>query len=157
MGVSTDPAVWLQETAIVRLVSIIEAYVDAVSMHRMDNLVDSRKSLVSLLVQDFELASSGSWQDRHDAYHDYHGLSLRSLGGWGDIKAGVEVRNCLLHGLGNLTAKQRGQTKLAASVKSIGVTIGSNRMHLSAATVPKVAAGCDLFVKNLDAKINLTT
>lgn len=155
MGVSTDPEIWLRETAVVRLVSVIEAYVDAVSMHRMDTLVDSRESLVSLLLQDFELASSGSWQDRHDAYLYYHAVSLRSLSGWDAVKAGIEVRNCLLHGLGNLTAKQRGQTKLASSVKSIDVAIGANRMHLGLSTVQKVGAGCDRFVRCLDGRMSL--
>lgn len=156
MGASTDPAVWLREAALIRLISVVEAYVDAVSMHRVGKLVDTRASLVSLLVQEFEFASSGSWQDRHDAYRVYHGLSLRSLAGWGAIQAGIDVRNCLLHGLGYLTAKQRGQTKLSAMVKPIDVTIGASRMHLTATTVPKVAAGCILFVQNLDATISLT-
>jgi hypothetical protein len=156
LGASTDPAVWRREAAVIRLISVIEAYVDAVSMHRMARLVDSSGSLVALLVQDFETASSGSWQNRHDTYLSYHGLSLRSLSGWQAIKAGIEVRNCLLHGLGSLTAKQRGQTKLAASLRPIDVTIGANRMHLSILTVSKIAEGSDRFVADLDATISLT-
>lgn len=155
MGASTDPAVWLRETALIRLVSVIEAYVDAMSMHRMNAVLDSRASLISLLMGDFERTSNGSWADRHDAYKRYHGISLRSLSGWEPIKAGIEVRNCLLHGLGSLTARQRDQTKLSVSLKVVDVTIGGNRMHLSASTVPKVAAGCERFVSGLDAGIGL--
>jgi hypothetical protein len=155
MGASTDPGVWLQETALLRLVSIIEAYVDAVSMHRMGTVVDAKPTLVALMLRDFELTSSNAWQDRHDAYETYHGFSLRSRVGWAPIKAGIEVRNCLLHGLGSLTAKQRGQTKLPSVIKIIDVSIGTNRMHLSTPTVPKLGAGCDAFVRHVDSSIDL--
>ena len=153
MGASTDPAAWLREAALIRLVSVIEAYVDAVSMYRMNAVIGAGAPLVSLLVGDFERASNGSWGDRHDAYKRYHGISLRSLSGWQPINAGIHVRNCLLHGLGNLTARQRDMTTLAVSLKLIDVTIGGNRMHLSGSTVAKVAAGCEHFVGALDAEV----
>ena len=152
-GHSTDPRDWLRETALLRLISIIEAYVDAVSMQRMGLVVDQRQTLVALLLGDFELASSSSWQDRHDAFARYHGFTLRSRDGWGDISAGIEVRNCLLHGMGALTAKQRSQTKLATAVRTLDVSIGSNRMYLSAATVSKLAGGCKQFVLHVDSSI----
>jgi hypothetical protein len=155
-GYSTDPRDWLRETALLRLMSIIEAYVDAVSMHRMGKVLDQRQMLVSLMVGDFELASSGTWQDRHDSYERYHGFTLRSRDRWEAINAGIEVRNCLMHGMGNLTAKQRTQTKLATVVKVLEVTIGSNRMYMSAATVPKLADACTAFVKHVDGSIDLT-
>lgn len=154
-GHSTDPVDWLRETALLRLVSVTEAYVDAVSMHRMGQIIDSRTSLMDLLVNDFELSSSASWQSRHDAYARYHGFSLRSCAGWGDVSAGIEVRNCLMHGMGALTAKQRSQTKLPMIVKNLHVSIGSNRMHLSAATVPKLAVGCRHFIQHVDSSITI--
>lgn len=155
MGASTDPTVWLQETALLRLVSIIEAYVDAVSMHRMGAVIDAKPALIALMLRDFELTSSNAWQDRHDAFETYHRFSLRSRNGWAPINAGIEVRNCLLHGLGGLTAKQRDQTKLPSVIKIIDVAIGSNRMHLSSATVSKLGAGCEAFVDHVDSSIDL--
>lgn len=154
-GHSTDPKDWLRETALLRLISVIEAYVDAVSMHRMGLVIDQRQTLVALLVRDFELASSGTWQDRHDSYDNYHGFTLRSRHGWGEVNAGIEVRNCLMHGMGALTAKQRSQTKLATVVRTLEVSIGSNRMYLSAATVTKLASGCREFVRHVDSSITV--
>ncbi|MGO4340380.1 hypothetical protein [Pedococcus sp. 2YAF34] len=155
MGASTDPTVWLRETAVLRLVAVVEAYVDAVSMHRMTKVLDARPTLVALMLRDFELTSSGTWQARHDAYDDYHHFSLRSRNGWGTVTAGIDVRNCLAHGLGTLTAKQRGQTKLPSIVKVLDVSIGGNRMHLSATTVPRLAAGCEQFVRHVDQSLDL--
>lgn len=156
-GHSTDPRDWLRETALLRMIAVIEAYVDAVSMHRMGKVVDRRQTLVSLLIGDFELASSGTWQERHDSFDRYHGFTLKSRDGWGSISAGIDVRNCLMHGMGTLTAKQRKQTRLASALREIDVSVGSNRMYLSAVTVPKLAKACEAFVAHVDVSISLTT
>lgn len=155
LGASTDPGQWLMEAALLRLISIIEAYVDAVSMFRMGLVVDSSQVLVARMLEDFEKGSSGTWQQRHDSYESYHKFSLKSRSGWGAVSAGIEVRNCLAHGLGNLTAQQRGKTNLPAAVSQIGVTVGSNRMHLSATTIHTLGSGCDEFIRDIDSAIDL--
>lgn len=155
LGASTDPDVWLKEAAILRLVSIVEAYVDAVSMFRMGVVVDSSHVLVAKMLEDFEVGSSSTWQQRHDSYEGYHRFSLKSRSGWQVVSASIEVRNCLAHGLGNLTAKQRGKTALPSTVGLIGVSVGSNRMHLGATTVAVVGRGCDDFVRDIDAAVDL--
>lgn len=155
LGASTDPSVWLREAALLRLVSVIEAYVDAVSMFRMGLVVDSSHVLVAKMLEDFEVGSSSTWQQRHDSYEGYHKFSLRSRAGWQVVSASIEVRNCLAHGLGNLTAKQRGKTTLPTTVGVIAVSVGSNRMHLGATTVATVGRGCDDFVRDIDAAIDL--
>ncbi len=64
------------------------------SMARMEGLVDRGNAVVEQLLDHFELASSGTWQERHQAYADYHQFSLRNRAGWTYIGAGIEVRNC---------------------------------------------------------------
>lgn len=155
LGASTDPGVWLMEAALLRLISIIEAYVDAVSMFRMGLVVDSSQVLVAKMLEDFEVGSSSTWQQRHDSYENYHKFSLRSRAGWGVVSAGIEVRNCLAHGLGNLTAQQRGKTGLPATVAQIGVTVGSNRMHLGGTTISTIGRGCNDFVRDVDSAVDL--
>jgi hypothetical protein len=129
------------EAAMLRLVSIIEAYVDAVSMFRMGLVVDGSHVLVAKMLEDFEVGSSSTWRQRHDSYEGYHKFSLRSRAGWDVVSASIEVRNCLAHGLGNLTAQQRGKTALPATVGRIGVTVGSNRMHFSTLRSPLLGEG----------------
>jgi hypothetical protein len=155
LGASTDPSVWLREAALLRLVSVVEAYVDAVSMFRMGLVVDSSHVLVAKMLEDFEVGSSSTWQQRHDSYEGYHKFSLKSRSGWQVVSASIEVRNCLAHGLGNLTAKQRGKTALPSTVGLIGVSVGSNRMHLGATTVATVGRGCNEFVRDIDVAIDL--
>lgn len=155
LGASTDPNDWLNEASLLRLISIIEAYVDAVSMFRMGQVVDSSHLLVAKMLEDFEVGSSSTWQQRHDSYEGYHKFSLRSRAGWDVIAAGIEVRNCISHGLGNLTAQQRTKTNLPAQVARIGVIVGSNRMHLGGNTIATVSRGCNDFVRDVDDSIDL--
>lgn len=155
LGATTSPSQWLPEAATLRLTSVIEAYVDAVSMHRMGTLVDSSAVLVNKMLDDFERTSSRTWQERHDTYENYHRFSLKSRRSWDAISAGIEVRNCLAHGLGRLTAQQRSKTSLPTTVARIDVTVAGNRMRLSAATVRKLGAGCDDFIRDVDSSIDL--
>lgn len=152
-GASTDPRDWLEQTAMLRLISVIEAYVDAVSMHRMGLAVDQSNTLVALLVSDFELVSSGTWQERHNTYEKYHCFSLRSCSGWDVILAGIHVRNCLMHGMGALTAKQRADTKLNVAVKPLDVSIGSNRMYMGRQTVSKLGMACESLIGHVDSSM----
>jgi hypothetical protein len=154
-GVPNSPEHWRRELALLRIVSTIEAYVDAVSNIRMRRLTSDANKLTSRLVDDFEVSSGKTWSDRHETYVNYHGFSLKSCNGWNGVSAGIEVRNCLVHGLGNLTAQQRGKANLGQLVRAIDVTVGGNRMHLTARTIPKFARGCTLFVRSVDATISL--
>jgi hypothetical protein len=134
-----------------RLISVVEAYVDALSMQRMSGLVDHADVVLGRLLHDFEVNSSGSWQERHDAYERHHGFSLKSRSGWNHIAAGIEVRNSLAHGLGNLTVQQRAKSRLPAQVASIDVAVGAGRMRLGARTIPKLAEACSTFVRDVDS------
>lgn len=156
-GASTTPEQWLRETAILRIVSVIEAFVDALSMHRMGKLVDSGDVVVARMLREFELSSTTSWQNRHDSYKTYHGVSLKSLSGWQAVIAGIEVRNCIAHGLGNLTAQQRSKSGLATTVKPLDVIVGGNRMHANDRTVPTLARESRRFVSAVDAAMNAST
>jgi len=147
------PARWLSETAFLRLVSIVEAYVDLISMSRISRTVDLTTPLMPLLVADFEIASTANWEERFKAFERYHGLAIKSLAGWEMVAAGIEVRNCLAHGLGQLTARQRTKTSLAAKVSIVDVAVASNQMHLSATSVTKLADACVNFVQALDSRI----
>lgn len=153
MGASTDPASLFAETALLRLVSVIEAYVDSVSSFKLNRSIDSRDVLVALLVEDFEVESSSTWQQRKDSYNRYHGFTIESRDGWGAIDAAIEVRNCLVHGLGVMTAKQRRSQKLAKTVSNIGASIGGGRVHLGSSSVLTLGQNCTRFVRHIDLTV----
>ena len=156
-GRSVAPTQWRPETALLRLVAIVEAYIDVVSMKRMSRVIDASHSLVQMLITDFKVASTANWNERHGAFERYHELNLRTLPTWQLVAAGIEVRNCFSHGLGKLTARQRTKTSLAAQIGKLDVVVASNQMYLAESSVPKLAPACADLVRAIDAKIVIPT
>lgn len=152
---TTDPHQWRAEAALLRIVSVIEAYVDATSIVRMSRLVDRSQPHLLRLLEDFEFNSSSNWKQRKDAFAAYHGFRIPSCRGWQKVEAGIEVRNSLAHGLGRLTARQRGKSGLVKMLSCIDVTVGGGHIHLSATTIPKVAVAAREFLTDIDSRIEI--
>lgn len=140
----------VEHTLIVRMASTVEALVDKVSMKRMASLVETSSPASAQLLADFELSSSGTWQQRFDCFSSYHGIALKSLPGWQVVDAGIQARNCIAHGLGSLTAQQRGKANLAQQLRIVGIYVGSNAIHLTEPTLRILGDGCLEFVRSLD-------
>jgi hypothetical protein len=150
---TTSQQQWRQEAVFLRIISITESYVDAVSIGRLSQGVDMTSAVLSRMVEDIELSSTSNWGTRQAAFQLHHQLKLSACTRWNDLQAAIQVRNCLAHGLGNLTAKQRRNMGLATQVAILDVSIGGGRMSFGATTVSKVAAVCYAFVSDVDARL----
>jgi hypothetical protein len=139
-GTMTDE-LWRRETAVLRLISAVEAYTNAAS-----ELFCTKQSL-ALPKAPF------TWPARVRHYKNEHAIDLEACDGWGQVKAGIDLRNCLAHGLGNLTEILLTEESLGNRMKHIDVSVGGNRMHLTMATVPKLASGCRRFVLDIEKKL----
>lgn len=153
MDITTDPSQWRQESAFFRIVSITESYLDALSIHRFTQSVDLSVTTLSRLVEDVEISSTGTWRSREEAFKLHHQLQLSKCARWKELQAGIQVRNCLAHGLGRLTARQRRNSDLTKQVALLDVTIGGGRMHFGLDTLSKVTAACREFVCDVDSKV----
>lgn len=152
-GATTDLNQWRQEASFFRIVSITESYLDTLSVHRHISFVDSSIQMLMRLVEDVQISSSGTWKSREDAYKFHHDLRLSKCSRWKDIQAAIQVRNCLAHGLGTLTPRQRRNSTLPAQVSSLDVVIGGGRMHLGQLAVSKACGACQEFVRDVDSKM----
>lgn len=139
-GTKTDE-LWRRETAVLRLVSTVEAYTDAAS-----KLFFTKKSLPSP-------KSPFTWPERLKRYKNEHAIDLKACDGWGEVEAGINLRNCLLHGLGNLTEVLLAEEFLGKRMKSIDVSVGGNRMRSTVDTVPKLASGCRRLVLDIEKEL----
>lgn len=151
-GTST-PSEWRQPAAFVRLLTICESYVDALSMELFSLNVDLSVAALSRMVEDIEVTSTGNWQARNAVFGLHHGVALSSCARWNDLQTAAQVRNCLAHGLGKLTPRQRRNSKLPVEVAILGVTVGSGRMHLGRDSVPRLAIICHQFVMDVDTRL----
>lgn len=139
-GTITDQAL-RRETAVLRLISTVEAYANDAS-----ELYFTKKSLPSP-------SAPFSWPKRVDHYNKQHAIDLKACDGWEQVDAGIALRNCLAHGLGNLTQLLLAKQGLGNRMKHIDVSVGGGRMHTTMTTVPKLASGCRRFVLEVEAKL----
>jgi len=139
-GTMTDE-LWLRETAVLRLISTVEAYTNAAS-----ELFITKKSLPLP-------KSPFTWPQRVKHYLNEHAIDLEARDGWDQVEAGIDLRNCLAPGLGNLTELLLSEETLGNRMKHIDVSVGGNRMHLTMATVPKLAEGCRSFVLDVEKEL----
>jgi len=141
LGGTRADELWRQETAVLRLISTVEAYTDAASKFYFT------KKCSTLPKMPF------TWPDRIKYYKNKHAIDLEKCDGWGQVKAGIDLRNCLAHGLGNLTEILLSEESLGSRMKLIDVSVGGNRMHSTMQTVPKLASGCRHLVLDIEEKL----
>ncbi|MET7461086.1 hypothetical protein [Nonomuraea sp. NPDC005501] len=132
---------WLRETAILRLISTVEAYTNAAS-----EMFFTMKSLPPA-------KTPFTWPQRIKHYKNQHSIDLEARDGWDQVKAGIDLRNCLAHGLGNLTELLLSEVALGVRMKHINVSVSGNRMHPTVTTVSKLAAGCRRFVLDIEQEL----
>jgi hypothetical protein len=147
---ASDSTTVRQEWVILRFVSIAEAFADTLSMELMSTDFPAPSDRLALMIRAFELSSTSTWDKRENAYKEYHGVLLKNFGGYKAIKAAVDVRNSIAHGLGSVTAHQRLDSTLAGRVAPLGIKVASGRMHVSSSTPSVVGDYCASFIRWLD-------
>ena len=140
------------QSAYLRLVSIVEAYVDTVSSRLFDRRVVGIDRFYGLLAEAAHGRSTTGWSERKDCFKTYHGFSLTDSSAWQDIDGAIEVRNSIAHGLGRLTRRQTsGSAK--AKIAACGVALRDDELVISQAALGRCLAACVQFVQDLDAKL----
>ncbi|GAA5152509.1 hypothetical protein GCM10023340_32960 [Nocardioides marinquilinus] len=141
LGGATERQAWPRETAVLRLIATVEAFANAASelSFRLKGLPVPKEPF--------------TWPARKKHYTLYHGFSLESCDGWRPVEAGIDLRNCLAHGLGNLTDLLLKDESLGARMKELDVVVSGNRMHFARSTVPTLVIACRKFVRSLEQQL----
>lgn len=92
-----------------RLVSIVEAFVDTCCNHLFELRTKGLDSLFQNLAAAALDQASRDWESRKAAFKVYHGIALGACSKFSDVSAAVQVRNAIAHGLGSLTKDNRMQ------------------------------------------------
>jgi hypothetical protein len=145
---------WFLESGLVRMVTIVESYVDAMSLHRLTTSPNVSSATKGSREQIF-LESTKSWAKRQAVYFTHHQLDLYSCNGFKGFKCATTVRNSIAHGLGKLTSMQIKEPLLVNDCAVVGVHVGSGRVHVTCDSLELVAGFCESFVLELDQKMPL--
>ncbi|WP_375503707.1 hypothetical protein [uncultured Jatrophihabitans sp.] len=109
--------------------------------------------MTTKLLETFETSTTTTWRGREQAYKSHHGVDLTKCAQWKELQGAIDVRNSIAHALGRVTAFLRRNSQLASKVSGIDVTISNGHMHLSDASVDKVAALCTEFIYDVDSRV----
>jgi hypothetical protein len=141
-----------EQGAVLRIVSITEAYLDTLSLQEVTRSVPA-SPMTTKLLSTFETSTTTTWRAREQSFKSHHGIDLSKCARWSDLQAAIDVRNSIAHALGRVTAFLRRNNKLAIKVGAIDVTVSDGRMLLSDTTVDMVAALCVEFIYDVDSKV----
>lgn len=135
-----------------RLISIVEAYIDSVGSMLFGAAATGQAPLLRTLIAEAESQSSTSWSNRKRAFKDYHGISLAACTAWLNVEAETWVRNAIAHGLGRLTPRQR-TIETRRRIASVGVAVIDERLEIDLDAVSRCLNDCVRFVRSVDSHV----
>lgn len=137
-----------------RLVSIVEAYVDTCSTQQFEFRTIGGSAFLRSLVSEAREASLKGWDERKEAFKTYHGVGLGDCARWNDIDAAREVRNSIAHGLGRLTPRQQN-TRTIGKMRSVGIAFRGNELVVDAAALEKCVKSAVAFISDVDRHLKI--
>lgn len=146
---SYDSGAASRQGCLLRLISVVEAYIDTLSSALFRETVPTSDELVLRLVDSAQLLASTSWSERHSAFENYHGIKLRKLDRWSELDAGIEVRNAIAHGLGWLTRRQRTKS-ITGKLSQLGIIVRDGGIVITESSLKNCRDACVDFVNSLD-------
>jgi|ERR1700761_5879344 len=141
-----------QQGCFLRMISIVEAYLDIISESLFHENVPTMHDLVRRLVEDAGLRASSTWNERKAAFSAYHKIQFGEFSRWSELDAGIEVRNSIAHGLGRLTHRQRGGN-ITSKLSQIGIVVQDGSVLISDANLMQCRDVCIDFINYLDGKL----
>jgi hypothetical protein len=146
-----DPVVVRREAIFFRMVSLTEAYLDALQMDILTGKVSPTTDTLRRMIEEIERTATSNWAARHRAFKRLHGIALTQLDGWQELDAALHVRNSVAHALGSLTASQRANAQLPLQLVRIQAVVADGRINLSDNSLKLLENSCRRFVLAVDA------
>lgn len=137
-----------------RLVSVVEAYVDACSSQQFDLRTSGKDLFVRTLADEVRKGSLRDWNQRAAAFKTYHGVALTQCARWSEVDAAREVRNCVAHGLGRLTPRQQTGA-IRGKIQRAGVTLRGDTILIDASALEQCVRVGVAFIVDIDRRIKL--
>jgi hypothetical protein len=152
---SHDSRLATAEGAYLRMISIDEAYCDALSIEVLRGAFPAPDRRLQELIAEHELRACSSWRNRADAFATYHGVKLSQFPDWAKLKAGVEIRNAIAHGLGGLTVRQRDEAaKHRRTFAQNQVVLVGFRLEVRPDAVKECLRYSAAFIRWLDGQVS---
>jgi hypothetical protein len=142
-----------RQAAFLRMVSITEAYTDALSEQVLRRSVPTGSRSAELLLEEYLLKSAQTWSARKTAFVVHHQKPLTTFPEWQYLSSSIDLRNSIAHGLGGLSNRQK-QSALSTirSIRKIGVEYVGGRFEIWSHHVYEIERRSRAYVLWLDAQ-----
>ncbi len=148
------------QSVLVRLVSITESFASTQLADRLERQMPTpRNDLPEALYIQAEDRATSTWDAVESNYRRWVGkLDLKKCPARDDVRALVDARNAIVHGLGVLTKRQLRDPKLAgliSGLSALGITIdGSYRVSVSQAALREATLHLRELILWLDGELS---
>lgn len=139
-----------------RLVSIVEAFLDICSQQQFDLRTSGRDTFVRSMAAEVRENSIRGWEERKAAFKKYHAIALGECERWSDIDTAREIRNSVAHGLGHLTGRQQN-AKTRQKMATMGIRFRGNQLIIDTDALEKCVRSAVAFIRDVDRSISLRT
>lgn len=139
-----------------RLVSIVEAFIDTCSNQQFDSRISGRDSFLRDVVSEVRETALKGWDERKEAFKTYHGVLLGDCAHWSNVDAAREIRNSIAHGLGRLTPRQRN-TKTRRKIESMAVALRGDQLVVDSLALDKCLKSAVAFITDVDRRLKIRT
>ncbi|MBJ7519368.1 MAG: hypothetical protein JHC84_06705 [Solirubrobacteraceae bacterium] len=141
--------------ALLRFVGIAEGFAVNRFLEVSDVVVSDDTILQHLWQRELKTALD-TWERRDKSWKRYFAVDVETYGDHARLRGYVEARNAIVHGLGELSRKQRANPADAvAKLRKAGITVVNNRVVIEAAHVDDCARTVIAFVRWLDTRAEL--
>jgi hypothetical protein len=138
------------------LVAVVEEFSRTQLIEQSLLEIDVTKALQRSLWATGESRAEGTWDGQVGAWREWHGLDLEHGAGYRELRAFVEARNAIMHGLGRLTRKQlrkHGGREVIASLNQVGIGVSGGALSFPFSVLPHCAAVGRSFIEWMDTEI----
>lgn len=150
-----------REGVLVRLTSLTEAFVFGQLQQRLErHAPEPRNKFIEKLYADEERKATGTWDAARDAFSKWGpGVMLSAFGPWDDVRATIDARNAVVHGLGQFTKLQRKNsgslTATKIRLRSLGFVVDEpdNRLITTTLALRNTSDLLRRFLEHLDGQL----
>lgn len=143
----------LQQGALLRYVSIAEAYIDALLEVQVTGLVPPRTAEAILVLDSYLETGTRSWPTRVESYKSILNISFTQSTHWPIVESASKLRNAIAHALGAVSGQAGKRKSLASAATQLNGRISGGRVLFGRDTTMVVWSACRGFVRDVDFMI----
>lgn len=141
-----------EAVTIAQMVSVSEQFSVSRLFNHVESSLEGSTDMAFLLWEQSQGSIESSWERQAAAWNTYAQLSIKAHASFKALDPFIEVRNAVMHGLGNLTRRQQRRAQsLVPTLAGAGITVDGIRVALNTANVKDCRDVTVAFIEWLDS------